>query len=257
MLLTKQQTHVISVVTFGNILEWFDVYSFAYLAPILAKKFFPTNSPTTGLFLSFLVFGMGFITRPIGGVLFGRIGDILGRRWAFILSIMLLVFPTFMIGIMPTYQTWGIYAPLSLFVLRLLQSIPTGGEIPGVICLLYENSEKYNRRFITSWSAVGNQIGALVAILECFVMNNYLSPEFNEDWGWRLTFITGSFIGLFGLYLRHTLNETPVFKKLIEMHKIDTETVFKLLSANKKKIAIGTAFGQIDFYRGGEEHHLR
>lgn len=245
-LLDKEQRHVVNVVNFGNVLEWFDVYSFSYLAKILAGKFFPLQNSLDSLLLSFLVFGLGFISRPIGGIIFGRIGDLLGRKRAFILSIITLAVPMFLMGILPTYESWGIYAPISLCILRVLQAIPTGGEIPGTICYLFENANNKNRRFMTSWNAVGNQIGAMIAILETFAMENLMSPELIDAWGWRISFITGGFIGLFGTYLRHTLHETPVFKALQQTHKIDHETVTKLLSKYMKQIFIGTGFGVVD-----------
>lgn len=244
--LSKEQLHVISAVTFGNILEWFEVYSFAYLAPILSSAFFKFNSNISDLTFAFLIFGVGFITRPIGGILFGRIGDMIGRKRAFLLSIILLTIPTFLMGVLPTYKTWGIFAPISLFLLRLIQSIPTGGEIPGTICFLYENANNNNRRFITSWNAVGNQIGALIGLLETFLMQNFMSDELMLEWGWRISFLTGGVIGLLGIYLRHTLHETPVFQKLKEHQKIDRGTLRHLLSNYKKQIGIGTAFGVVD-----------
>ena len=177
-LLNKEQKHVVRVVNFGNILEWFDVYSFSYLAKILAEKFFPFQNSLESLLLSFLVFGLGFLARPIGGIIFGRIGDHLGRKKAFVLSIVTLTVPTFLMGLLPTYESWGIYAPISLCALRLLQSIPTGGEIPGTICYLFENANDKNRRFMTSWNAVANQIGAIIAILETFLMENMTGKDF-------------------------------------------------------------------------------
>lgn len=244
--LTKEQKHVVNVVNFGNILEWFDVYSFSYLATILANKFFPFYDSLDSLLLSFLVFGLGFLTRPIGGIIFGRIGDHIGRKRAFVLSIVTLTVPTFLMGLLPTYETWGIYAPIALCILRILQAIPTGGEIPGTICYLFENANNKNRRFMTSWNAVGNQIGAMVAIIETFIMDNLMSDQLLSEWGWRISFITGGFIGLFGIYLRHTLQETPVFKRLQKSHRIDHETVLQLLSKYMKQIFIGTGFGAID-----------
>ncbi len=245
-LLSKEQVHVISAVTFGNILEWFEVYSFAYLAPIIALKFFNAESNISSLMLAFLVFGLGFITRPLGGIIFGRIGDRIGRKNAFIWSIIILTVPTFIMGILPTYETWGIFAPISLCLLRLIQSVPTGGEIPGVICFLFENAHENNKRYITSWNAVGNQIGAIIGLVETFFMDNYMSAEFLSSWGWRISFISGGIIGLAGIYLRHTLQETPVFIKLKENHKVDKETVRQLISKYKKNIGIGTAFGVVD-----------
>ncbi|MGE0631594.1 MAG: MFS transporter [Parachlamydiales bacterium] len=243
---TKEQVHVISAVTFGNILEWFEVYLFAYLSPIIAENFFHFKLHGSNLFLSLLIFGVGFITRPIGGLIFGRIGDLFGRKKAFLWSIITLTIPTFLMGLLPTYEKWGIFAPISLFVLRLLQSIPTGGEIPGVICYLYENAGQNNKRFITSWNAVGNQIGALVGLCEIFIMENYMSRESMVSWGWRISFLSGGIIGLIGIYLRHSLYETPVFLKLKESYKIDKEGIRQFIVNYRKKIMIGTAFGVID-----------
>jgi len=244
--LSKEQIHVISAVTFGNILEWFEVYSFAYLAPTLSQKFFHFQSSLSNLIFAFLVFGLGFITRPIGGIIFGRIGDLIGRKKAFVWSIIILTIPTFLMGLLPTYETWGVFAPISLCLLRIIQSVPTGGEIPGVICYLFENADQSNKRFITSWNDVGNQIGAMIGLLETFIMINLMSPELLLSWGWRISFLTGGLIGLIGIYLRHTLHETPVFEKLKKTHKIDRETIRKLISNYRKRIGIGTAFGMVD-----------
>lgn len=244
--LSNERIHVISAVNIGNVLEWFDVYSFAYLAPILSKLFFNFKSPAENMLFTFLLFGVGFISRPIGGIYFGRLGDKIGRKFAFIQSILFLTVPTFLMGFVPTYASWGIYAPLTLFVLRFIQSFSTGGEIPGTICFLYENADVSNRRFITSWNAFGNQIGAILGLIESYIMENIISAESMLKWGWRISFISGGLIGLFGLYLRHTLHETPVFCKLKKSHKIDKETVRELIVNFKKPIVIGVAFGAID-----------
>jgi MHS family proline/betaine transporter-like MFS transporter len=149
-------------------------------------------------------------------------------------------------GILPTYETWGIAAPLFLCLLRLIQSTSTGGETPGAICFLYENASKDNKRFITSWNNVGNQIGALVGLGESFLMDSLMPPEFLSSWGWRISFLSGGVIGLIGIYLRHTLHETPVFVKLKQSHHIDRETVKQLILKYRYKLGIGISFGMID-----------
>jgi MFS transporter, MHS family, proline/betaine transporter len=189
--LKKAQAQVILTVTFGNILEWFEIYSYAYLAPILARVFFNFESSLVNLISSFVIFGSSFLTRPFGGILFGRLGDIIGRKKAYLLSITIMTIPTFLMGCLPSYAKWGIFAPLSLVVLRLLQSIPAAGEVPGTICFLYENSDLGNNKFITSWTGVGNQIGAILGVIETFIMDQFMSDEFLMTWGWRISFWSG------------------------------------------------------------------
>lgn len=121
--LTKDQKHVIKVVTFSNLLEWFDIYSYAYMATLLAEIFFSSNSPKSNLIKIFLIFGSAFLMRPFGAILFGRIGDLVGRRQAFIWSIIVIIFPTFAMGCLPTYSQVGNYAPWLLVALRLIQVV--------------------------------------------------------------------------------------------------------------------------------------
>jgi MHS family proline/betaine transporter-like MFS transporter len=244
--LNKEQKRVILAVTFGNILEWFEIYSYAYLAPIIAKAFFNFESELSNLFSAFIIFGSGFITRPFGAVLFGRIGDLLGRKKAFILSIVVMTVPTFLMGCLPTYNQIGLCAPLLLGLLRLAQSVPAAGEAPGTFCFLYENAHPGNRKFMTSWGAVGNQIGAILGVIETFLMDQFMSDEFLMSWGWRISFWSGGLIGLLGFYLRRKLHETPFFIRLKQHHRIDTETVSMVIKNYRHQIVMGTAFGVLN-----------
>jgi MFS transporter, MHS family, proline/betaine transporter len=244
--LNKKQSRVILTVTFGNILEWFEIYSYAYLAPVFAKLFFNFESSLFNLFSAFLVFGSGFLARPFGAILFGRFGDLIGRKKAYVWSITIMTIPTFLMGCLPTYSKVGILAPLLLWLLRLIQSIPAAGEVPGTICFLYENSNPENTKFITSWTGVGNQIGAILGVIETFLMDQFMSKAFLATWGWRISFWIGGLIGLFGIYLRRKLYETPSFIKLKEHHKLDKETILQVINNYKKKIGIGIAYGAIN-----------
>ncbi|MCI0382220.1 MAG: MFS transporter [Chlamydiae bacterium] len=244
--LKKEQIHVILAVTFGNILEWFEIYSYAYLVPILALVFFNFESSLANWTSAFIVFGSGFLTRPIGAIIFGRIGDLIGRKRAFILSIIIMTVPTFLMGCLPTYTQVGIFAPFLLVFLRLLQSIPAAGEAPGTFCFLYENADVTNRKFMGSWGAFGNQIGAILGVTQTFFMEQFMSYEFLMSWGWRISFWSGGLIGLFGIYLRQTLHETPLFIKLKEHHKLDKETVVEVINNHKKTIGIGIAFSVLN-----------
>lgn len=210
--LSKQQFKVISIITFGGILEWYEIYSFVYLAPILGKLFFNYHSGLMNLLSSFLLFGTGFISRPFGAILFGRIGDLIGRKTAFLYSIIIMTIPTFFMGCLPTYAVIGVAAPILFYFLRFIQSIPASGEIPGTICFLYENADEENIKFITSWTNVGNQIGATLGLLEILLIDSFLSEETLLTWGWRISFWSGGLLGLFGIYLRKKLLETPIFK---------------------------------------------
>lgn len=245
-LITKEQFRVILVVTLGNILEWFEIYLYAYWAPILSRVFFNFNSDLANLISTFVIFGAGFLARPLGAILFGRLGDLIGRRKSFTLSITVLTIPTFIIGLLPTYAQIGIGAPILLGLMHLLQSIPAAGEAPGAFCYLYENSNPKNRKFITSWGAFGNQIGAILSVLECFLMKQFLPEDFLLSWGWRISFWTGGLIGLLGIYLRRKLHETPAFAKLQEHNKITSPPIVRVINSHKRTIILGTAFGVLN-----------
>ncbi len=244
--LSRREFHVVSAVTFGNILEWYQAYSYVYLTPALSKKFFNSSDPETNLFFTFMIFGIGFLTRPMGGIIFGRWGDLLGRKSAFISSILVMTVPTFLMGCLPTYSEWGGWATFSLILLRLIQSLPESGEAPGSFCYLYENASPSKKVFMTSWGAFGNQIGAIIGVIESLFLDKFMSDDFFLSWGWRISFWIGSAIGLTGFFLRNTLDETPTFKELKSYHKIDKENILELVSSNKQKILLGTAYGIIN-----------
>lgn len=244
--LSRQQLSVILAVTSGNVLEWYEIYSYAYLAPLLARTFFNFKSDLSNLASSFAFFGLGLVARGLGAVIFGKMGDLKGRKVTFIRSITWMIGPTFLIGFLPTYQTAGLLAPILLGVLRLLQSIPSAGEVPGTICFLYEYSSPSNRRFMTSWTSFGNQIGAILGIVEAYLLHHFLSPEFFNAWGWRISFWSGGVIALLALFLRRTLHETPVFRHLEELEEIDKEKEIRIVKKYKRKIGVGIAYGAIN-----------
>ena len=232
-------------ITFGNVLEWFEIYLFAYWAPVLSKLFFNDDS-WIGLVNTFLIFGAGFIARPLGALFFGRIGDLIGRKPAFILSITSMIIPTILMGLLPTYAQIGIYAPWLLLLLRLLQSFPSGGEAPGAFCYLYENADSHNQKFLSSWGGFGNQLGAIFSLTESILMEMFLPREFLLTWGWRISLFSGGLLGLLGIFLRYQLKETPLFIKVREYHETTKETLLHVLKHYKMKIGIGIAYGAIN-----------
>ncbi len=241
-LLSKSQIHVIFAVTFGNILEWYDLYLYIYWAPTISTLFFDQHSSSAKLINTIAFFALGFIFRPLGGIIFGRLGDHFGRRVSFLLSIVLMTIPTFALGFIPTYSQIGIMAPIILAIARILQTLPSGGELPGVFCYLYENANSNNRKFMSSFAGVGNQIGIALSTLECFLMDSFMPKEMLIHYGWRISFILGGFIGLFGLFLRFKLHETKLFQEAVH-HKMIEKSIKDVIKLNWKKITTGICYG--------------
>lgn len=233
---------MITAVLIGNVLEWYEIYLYVYWAPIMAELFF--NSPTEllGLTHIFLIFALGFLSRPIGGLFFGRLGDRIGRKKSLVLSIMMMIGPTFVTGLLPTYQTIGAFAPWILGSMRLLQSFPAGGELPGAFCYLYESSPPRQRRFLCSWATVGYQTGILISTIEYYFMEKYLTRSDLISWGWRVSFIVGGLIGFCGLLLRYKLHETPLFKEMVKHEKVVKEPILDVLYRYRIKIVKGILF---------------
>jgi len=238
----KKRATVITAVMIGNILEWYEIYLFVYWAPIISKLFFPPNDGTGALTNTFLVFALGFLSRPFGGIFFGRLGDRIGRKKALILSVLMMTVPTFVMGLLPTYHSIGGAAVWILLFMRLCQSFPAGGELPGGFCYLYESSPLNSRRFLCSWATVAYQLGILISTVECYLLEKFLSPESLISWGWRLSFFVGGLFGLFGLLLRYKLHETPLFQEMILHEKVVRDPILQVLYRYKGKILLGTLF---------------
>ena len=198
----KTQAAIIFAVTIGNILEWYEIYLYIFWAPVIGQLFFSADSELANVTKALAIFAIGFLARPIGGVLFGRLGDRVGRKKALVLSITVMTLPTFLMGLLPTYAQIGFYAPLLLVILRLMQSFPAGGELPGAFCFLYESSNYKNRRYMTSWGAVGNQIGIIISMYECYLLEIYLTPEELLNWGWRISLYSWRIDWAFGLLFK-------------------------------------------------------
>lgn len=233
---------VVFAVTLGNLLEWYEIYLYVYWAPIISRLFFNSTSDLVNLTNTFLIFGMGFLARPLGGIFFGRIGDLLGRKKSLILSITMMIIPTFVTGFLPGQAAIGFMAPVILGIMRILQSFPAGGELPGAFCYLYETSHLRHRRFMCSWGAFGFQVGILIATLECFLLERYLNPQALLEWGWRLSFIIGGLIGIVGLYLRYKLHETPLYREMLTHEQVVKESIPTVLTKHKKGIFMGILF---------------
>ena len=201
----------------GNVLEWYDFGVYGYLVSTIGQLFFPSSDPIASLLLSFAVFGVGFVTRPVGSILFGIYGDRRGRRKALSAVIFLMAFSTLAIGLLPTYQQVGDLAPVLLCVIRLVQGLSAGGEWGGSTAYLVEFAPEGKRGFIGSFQQVSVGGGFLLGSLSAAFLNSVLSHDALVAWGWRVPFLLGVLVGLLGAYLRWRLNDTPKYRE-IEQH---------------------------------------
>jgi MFS transporter, MHS family, proline/betaine transporter len=193
----------------GNALEWYDYALYAQFAYIIGLKFFPKTDFVE--ILTFAVFAAGFIVRPLGGVVFGYIGDRMGRRIALALGIILMAIPTAGIGLLPSYDSIGIAAPLILTFIRLVQGLSLGGEFSGCIAYIVEHSPAEKRGLAGSASFVSMCLGMLMGLIVAQCFTYFLSEEELMSWGWRTPFVFGLFIGLVGSYIRSHLSESPIY----------------------------------------------
>lgn len=207
----------------GNGFEWFDFMVYGFFAIIIGKLFFPTGDDLTSLMLSAATFGVGFLVRPIGGVLIGIYSDRYGRKGALSLTIILMGAGTAMIGLAPTYEQAGLLAPCIIVFARLLQGISAGGEMGAATAYLTEQAPEGKKAYYSSW--IQTSIGFAVLVGACFGtgITLGLSPEEVESWGWRIPFLFGILIGPIGYFIRRNLHESPVFEESSEL----TDTPFR------------------------------
>jgi MFS family permease len=204
---------------FGTFLEWYDFLTFATLAVVFAPLFFPSSDPNTALLASLATFGVGMVVRPIGAALFGSMGDRIGRKPVFMITITLMGIATVSVGFLPTYAQLGIWAPILLVSLRLLQGLSAGGEIGGSAVYLTEHAGNESRGFKTSFLQLMGPLGILFSTLQIALLRNYLSPEEFASWGWRVPFWISIALLLIAFKARMALEETPVFLELSKSHQ--------------------------------------
>jgi MHS family proline/betaine transporter-like MFS transporter len=198
----------------GNLMEWYDFGLYGVFAPLIARHFFPAEDPAAALLATFAVFASGLFARPLGGVVFGYVGDRLGRKPALTASVLLMAVPTFCIGLLPTYAELGLWATALLVLMRLLQGVSAGGELTGSAAFLLEQAPPRHRGFMVSWSQAGATSGVVLGSVSGALLAATLPAGAFETWGWRLPFLFGIVIGLIGFFLRRHLDETPAFSAL-------------------------------------------
>jgi MHS family proline/betaine transporter-like MFS transporter len=220
----------------GNALEWYDFVLYGYFATIIGQLFFPKFSSVASLMATFGVFAAGFIMRPLGGIIFGHIGDKIGRKCALLWSIYLMAIPTTLIGLLPTYEQVGWLAPLLLTFIRLAQGLSMGGEFTGSMIFVVENAQQRNRGLYGSWVVfsllVGILIGSAIATSTCYL----LSEEQLMSWGWRIPFVLSIAGGFIGLIMRQTIHEPEQFTKAKKLHKEHASPLVELFRHHLKTI---------------------
>jgi len=214
----------------GNLFEFYDFILFAYFAPILGKLFFPSANASTELIKAFGVFAVGFFVRPLGGVVFGHIGDKIGRKQALVLAIMLMAVPTAIIGIMPTYEQIGISASILLVLMRMLQGFSMGGNYGGSITFTTEHSNPNRRGLIGSFAITSCLVGILLGSAMATLFSYILSEHQLNTWGWRIPFLLGIFICIVGYYLRRNIPESPEYQEIQKTGHVSQHPVMQVLT---------------------------
>lgn len=220
----------------GNIIEWYDFSLYITLAPVIAYQFFPDKNQVSAMISTFLIFALGFFIRPVGSVIFGHLGDRLGRSTTLKISILLISIPTILIGFLPTYQTWGIYAGITLASLRVLQGICIGGEFAGSMIYLAEMAPHNKRALMSSMANNGSNFGILCGTLVSAFISSVISEADFYAYGWRMPFILGGILGLVGLWFRRDIQETPVFQALADEKKLVKVPLMTVLTHHKTDI---------------------
>jgi len=211
-----KQWRLIALSSAGSALEYYDFVIYVMLATYISRVFFPTHDQLSAILSTLGVFAVGYVARPLGGIVFGHIGDTWGRKSAFTIAIMIMALSTLAIGLLPSYQSWGIVSPLLLVICRIAQGISQGAELPGAITFLCEHAKDGRRGVTAGWMFGGVGLGAALAALVNSVLTANLTEFQMDAWGWRVPFLLGALLAVCGWWLRRRAQETPCFEALTQ-----------------------------------------
>ena len=211
--MTPEERKVIFASSLGTVFEWYDFYLYGSLAAIIAVQFFSGLDPTSAYIFALLAFAAGFLVRPFGALVFGRLGDMIGRKYTFLVTILLMGASTFIVGILPNYNSIGIVAPIILIVLRMLQGLALGGEYGGAATYVAEHAPMGRRGFYTSWIQTTATLGLFLSLIVILLVRQFTGENF-ETWGWRIPFLLSIVLLGVSVWIRLTLNESPAFQKM-------------------------------------------
>ena len=212
--MTPEEMRVVLASSLGTVFEWYDFYLFGALAAIMARQFFSALDPGSAFLFALLAFAAGFIVRPLGALLFGRLGDLIGRKYTFLITMVVMGLATFAVGLLPGYASIGVAAPVALIVLRLLQGLALGGEYGGAAVYVSEHAPPGRRGAYTAWIQTTATLGLLMSLLVVMGTRGLLGEERFADWGWRLPFLVSIVLLGLSVWIRLSLSETPVFRRM-------------------------------------------
>ena len=253
---TQSITQVIAASSLGTLIEWYDFYIFGSLAVIIGHQLFPSDAGASALINTLAIFAAGFIVRPFGAIVFGRLGDLVGRKYTFLLTLVLMGGSTFLIGLIPSYSSIGYAAPILVLILRLVQGLALGGEYGGAATYVAEHAPVGRRGFFTSWIQTTATGGLFLSLGIIVLTKNILGAENFADWGWRIPFLVSILLVGVSIYIRLKMHESPVFTKLKSEGKVSANPLKESFQkkANFKMVLLalfGATMGQgVVWYTG-------
>jgi MFS family permease len=258
---TKEERKVIFASSLGTVFEWYDFYLYGSLAPIIAKQFFSGNDPTTAFILTLLAFAAGFIVRPFGALVFGRLGDMIGRKYTFLITILIMGASTFLVGLLPTFASIGVAAPIILVLLRVLQGLALGGEYGGAATYVAEHAPHGKRGAFTAWIQTTATLGFFLSLMVILGIRTTMGETDFESWGWRVPFLVSVLLLAISVWIRLSMNESPAFAKMKAEGKTSkaplTESFLKAKNAKIVILALlGLTMGQAVVWYTGQFYAL-
>ena len=241
--LTQSHKKVIFASSLGTVFEWYDFYLYGSLAAIIAKQFFTALNPTSGFIFALLAFAAGFAVRPFGALLFGRLGDMIGRKYTFLVTIVIMGLSTFLVGVLPSYATIGVAAPIMLITLRLLQGLALGGEYGGAATYVAEHAPNGKRGLYTSFIQTTATLGLFLSLLIILGCRYYFGTEAFEAWAWRIPFLVSFVLLMVSVWIRLQLAESPLFQQMKNEGKTSKAPLTESFLTKNSRIVILALFG--------------
>jgi MFS family permease len=244
--MTKEEKKVILASSLGTVFEWYDFYLYGSLAAIIAKQFFAGLDPTSAFIFALLAFAAGFIVRPFGALVFGRLGDMIGRKYTFLVTILIMGLSTFLVGVLPNYASIGVSASVILIILRMLQGLALGGEYGGAATYVAEHAPHGKRGAYTAWIQTTATMGLFLSLLVILGVRTAVGEEAFADWGWRIPFIVSVLLLAVSVWIRMSMNESPAFQKMKSEGKTSKAPLSESFGQWKNlKIVILALFGLV------------